>query len=288
MRATLLAALAFLLVGAAADDQPRMLFAVRTTHASGNSKQTYIEPIALFRRQSFGPDKVEFLKPPREKQVIDEYYTVGTKYAVMRSGVPSGTVTVLPSDNNTCQEITRLAERSGKAAAPWRAADAIAAASFEWPKRRASFRALSAAENLQMLGVIRRIFLLKAVPAAALDAIKSENVVAADLNGDGRIDFIGSFDVRDDRNTHNLFAVVMRDARGGLRADVIRYDRTLNSKDDAAARNWTLVDVEDFDGDGIDEIIVEGHGWEWSWYDIMKLKREADWEVVYSGGGSGC
>ena len=139
-----------------------------------------------------------------------------------------------------------------------------------------------------MLGVIRRIFLLKAVPADALDAIKSENLAAADLNGDGRIDFIGSFNVRDERNTHNLFAVVMRDERGALRADVIRYDRAPNAKDDTGFSNWTLVDVEDFDGDGVDEIVVENHGWEWSSYDILRMKREAGWEVVYSGGGSGC
>ena len=120
MRTTLLAALTLLLIGAAADDQPGMLFAVRTTHDSGQTKQTYIEPIAIIRKRPYGGEKVEFIKPPGEKQVVDKYYAVGTKYAAVRAGVPSGTVTILPSDNNTCQPVTRLAERSGKAAEPWR------------------------------------------------------------------------------------------------------------------------------------------------------------------------
>ncbi|HEX3579502.1 MAG TPA: hypothetical protein VHY33_13135 [Thermoanaerobaculia bacterium] len=143
-------------------------------------------------------------------------------------------------------------------------------------------------ETRQLIGIVRRLFALKAVPADALDHIKSENLAATDLNGDGRTDFIGTFSVADTRNMHNLFVVVMRDFNGSLRADVIRYDRSLKAKDDLSAQGWTLVDVEDFDGDGTAEIIVQNHGWEWWSYDVLKLKREAEWEVIYSGGGSGC
>jgi len=85
------------------------------------------------------------------------------------------------------------------------------------------------------MAVVRRLFAIKAVPASALDHITRENVVATDLNGDRRIDFIGSFTVRDSRNGHSLFVVIMRDSGGTLRADVIRYDRSLTAKDDLAA-----------------------------------------------------
>jgi len=206
----------------------------------------------------------------------------------MRGGVSSGTVTILPADNNTCQPIERLAQRSGKPTPRWRSADAVAGTSVYVRRRVSPLRAPSAGENRELLAVVRQLFAIKAVPAAVLDQIKSENVAATDLNGDARIDFIGTFVVRDSRYTHNLFVIAMRDHSGALRADVIRYDRSLNARDDSGARNWTLVDVEDFDGDGIDEIIVENHGWEWGSYDILRMKREADWEVVYSGGGSGC
>jgi hypothetical protein len=288
MRATLLAAVFLVLMGAAADDPPRILFAVWTTHSATNPTQTYIEPIALLHPRAYGSEKIEYIKPPREKQLVDEYYKPGAKYDVVRGGIRSGSVTVRPADNNTCEPIERLAARSGTSTPHWRGADAVAGPSLALRKRSSPLRALSAEENRQFMTMIRRLFILKAVPADALDEIKSENVIATDLNGDGRIDFIGSFLVRDRLNTHVLFAVVMRDAGGALRADVIRYDRSLNAKDDMSAKNWTLVDVEDFDGDGIDEILVANHGWEWHSYDILRMKRDAAWEVIYSGGGSGC
>jgi hypothetical protein len=289
MRAALVAAVFLLLAGAATDDDSRMLFAVTTFPAAPNRPaSTRIEPIARFRRVRSGPKKIEFLKIPDEEKLIGDYYRTGTKYDVIRGGVASGFVTVLPADNNACQRIEQPVTRSGSATPRWRSADAIAGKSLAMGTLASPLRSPSADENRALMGILRRLFAIKAVPADALDHIKSENVAATDLNGDGRIDFIGSFVVRDTRHTHNLFVVVMRDSNGALRADVIRYDRSLNAKDDLAAQGWTLVDVEDFDGDGTAEIIVQNHGWEWWSYDILKLKREAEWEVIYSGGGSGC
>jgi hypothetical protein len=284
MRAPLLAAVFLLLTGAANDDPPRMLFAVWTYGAA----ITHIQPIARFHRVAFGPDRVEFTKPPAQKDLIDDYYQPGAKYDVFRGGVRAGTVSILPGDNYGCQPIERGATRTGKPTPHWRGADAVAGETLGLAHRKSRLRGPTDAETREFLAIVRRVFAIKAVPADALANIKSENLAATDLNGDGRTDFIGSFAVRDSRKSHVLFLVAMRDARGTLRADVIRYDRALNAEDDASAKNWTLVDVEDFDGDGIDEIIVEGHGWEWSWYDILKLKREAEWEVIYSGGGAGC
>jgi hypothetical protein len=286
MRATLLTAVFLILTGAVVDDQPWMLYSVRTTRALPNTPaRNYIEPIAIVMRRT--RNSVEFVKPPSPTQGSD-YYHAGETFNVLRGGVPSGTVTVLPADNNTCEPVERLVQRSGKPAQRWRSADAVAGKTIDVRRCTSPLHAPTAAENRELRAVVRRLFAIKAVPAEALNHIQSENVVATDLNGDGSIDFIGSFVVQDARKTHNLFTVVMRDASGALRADVIRYDRSLKAKDDMAAKNWTLVDVEDFDGDGIDEIIVENHGWEWGSYDILKLKRDADWEVVYSGGGSGC
>jgi hypothetical protein len=273
----------------AGGDQPRMVFAVWTTHSSPNDPAlTRIEPIARLRRVAFAPNRVEFTKPPAQKDVIKDYYQPGAKYDVFRGGVHSGTVSVLPGDNWGCQPIERGVTRSGQPTPHWRSADAVAGESLVLAHRKSPLRAATDAEMRELLAIVRRVFAIKAVPADALANIKSENVAATDLNGDGRTDFIGSFVVRDPRNSHDLFLVAMRDGRGILRADVIRYDRALNAKDDTGAKNWTLVDVEDFDGDGIDEIIVEAHGWEWNSYDILKWRREAEWEVIYSGGGSGC
>lgn len=273
----------------AGGDQPRMLFAVWTIPSSPNRPEfTRIEPIARFHRVAFDPHRVEFTKPPAQKDVIDNYYQPGAKYDVFRGGVNRGRVSVLSGDDYGCQPIERGVTRSGQSTPHWRSGDAVAGESLGLAHRKSPLRAPTDAETRELLAIVRRVFAIKAVPADALANIKSDNLAATDLNGDGRTDFIGSFSVRDSRNSHALFLLAMRDARGILRADVIRYDRSLNAKDDMSAKNWTLVDVEDFDGDGIDEIIVEGHGWEWSWYDILKLKREAEWEVIYSGGGSGC
>src|SRR5258708_3866647 len=114
MRATLLAAVFLLLTGAAADDDSRMLFAVTTFPAAPNRPAaTSIEPIARFRRVVFGPDKVEFTKPPAQKEIIDEYYKPGAKYDVIRGGMQSGTVTIAPPNDYGCQPIDRAVERTG-------------------------------------------------------------------------------------------------------------------------------------------------------------------------------
>lgn len=286
-----LLAVFFMLLGATAgSDEPKMLFAVWTRGGTAG-RTTHIEPIALFRRVSFGADKVKFLKPPppkEQKEFIERFYPLGAKYGVIRGGAAAGTVTILAADNYGCEPIARAVTRTGTPPVPWRGADAVAGESLDLQRRHRPLRQLTAAENRSLMALVGRIFVVKAVAAAELDHITTENVVATDLNGDGRVDFIGSYFVRDDRNHHALFVVAMRDPAGALRADVIRYDRATNAVDDSSAKSWTLVDVEDFEGDGIDEIVVEGHGWEWSWYDILKLRREGEWDVIYTGGGSGC
>lgn len=284
MRTVFLGAVFLLLTASTPVDEPVILFSVWT-----HKTFTHIEPIALIRRVAFGPDKIEFLKPPREKELAEKYYQPGAKYGVVRGGAEAGSITILPSDNCCCSPVERYVQRtSAPPPANWRSSYAIAIGSLEVPRRASVPRSLTASENSKLLTLVRSVFALKAVPRIALDHIKPENVVAVDLDGDGRTDFIGSFNIDEATNQHRLFTVVMRDAGGALRADVIRYDRALTAKDDMSFKNWTLVDVEDFDGDGIDEIIVANHGWEWTTYDILKMRREAEWDVVYSGGGSGC
>jgi hypothetical protein len=284
MLIALLSAVFFLLTASTPGDGPAILFAVWTIKTS-----TRIEPIALVRRVAYARASVEFIKPPPEKELIETYYRTGEMFAVLRGGREAGSVKVLPYSYSGCSPVEALVTRTGgERPAGWWSGDAIAAGPLPlWKPSRAPHD-LSDRENAEVRELVQRLFRIKAVPEEALAHITHENLVAVDLDGDGRTDFIGTYHIDEAKHRHSLFVVAMRDGSGALRADVIRYDRALTSKDDALSKNWTLLDIEDFDGDGVYEIIVSNHGWEWTTYDILKLRREGEWDIVYSGGGSGC
>src|SRR5947209_1768938 len=152
MRTTLLAAIFLLLTGAAADDSPRMLFAVSTFPATPNhAASSRIEPIARFRRVRYGPEKIEFLKLPDEEKLISEYYRTGTKYDVIRGGLPSGSITVLPADNNACQAVEQPVKRDGNKTPRWRGTDAVAGESLGLGRRKSPLRAPTAAATRELL-----------------------------------------------------------------------------------------------------------------------------------------
>src|SRR5207302_1375571 len=142
MRTTLLAAIFLLLAGAAADDSPRMLFAVSTFPATPNhAASSRIEPIARFRRVRYGPEKIEFLKLPDEEKIISDYYRTRTTNDVIRGGVPYESITVLPADNNPCQPVEQPVKRDGNNTPRWRASDAVAGESLGLGRRKSPLRA---------------------------------------------------------------------------------------------------------------------------------------------------
>ena len=109
------------------------------------------------------------------------------------------------------------------------------------------------------------------------------SIAAGDLDRDGKFELVGSFrSVGADYTNYALF-MIFEPAGDQLKAALTWYHK--GAEADAADRRF--VDQLDLDGDGVSEVIAEGHYYESNDYFIYK-KQRGQWRSVYQGGGGGC
>ena len=136
-----------------------------------------------------------------------------------------------------------------------------------------------------------RIFRQKGVAAAAVQDMKTINMTATDLNGDGKWEIVASFIVRSRARTeavHHLFLIAVADT-DGFDIDLMRYARTTKgdlpegaSLDDIqeALLSEVLVDHLDLDGDKVSEVVTMTTNFEGATYKIYR-KQKNQWANIY-------
>jgi hypothetical protein len=266
----------------AAANNEAVVFAVKKYDA------TQMEPVVIIRRGVF-------VKPPvdesdvtggdieaQSKRFISDYFRAGRKYRLLFGGGEGGTVEVQkylePGCVGMVAEVT--AQTQARLGGEVRA---LATDSAALGRPQGSRRAPTDAERASALELARSALASNGVGAALVRKMETLNLTAGDLDRDEKADLIGSFRVVGPDYTNYALFMIFEPAGDKLKAALTWYHK--GAEADAADRR--LVDHLDLDGDGVAEVIAEGHYYESNDYIIYK-KQRGQWRSVYQGGGGGC
>jgi hypothetical protein len=248
-----------------------------------------IEPVVILR----GP---AYVAPPVDgsdetggeaaaKRFIAEYFKVGRQFRLLFGGGEEGSVSVVKYIEPGCVGMWAevKAETTARLGGEVRA---LATNSKTIGAGPASRRAPTEAERAAALELARAAFTSNGAPPALVRKMEVFNLTAADLDRDGKFELVGSFHVENNTDqTFDAFTLFMIFEPAGLGFKPALTWHHRGGEAEYADRR--LVDHADLDGDGVSEVIAEGHYYESNDYFIYK-KQQGRWRSVYQGGGGGC
>jgi hypothetical protein len=231
--------------------------------------------------------------PPSPDPSVDEYtpagarfaaryYRRGKSYRLLFGGAEAAVLRVVRDDRDTIN-FTATAQPTSRFSL--RGPKAIATDSATLGHGPGSRRAPTAAERKQALAIATRIYRRHGLSAPLVEKMGVVNLTAGDLDGDGRGELIGSFQVMRRDAAQNLFLILEPQA-SGFRSALVKYHPSRDPEMGADAEEQVLVDWLDLDGDGIAEVITESTYYE-SWDYAIYRKKKGAWRMIYQGGGGG-
>jgi hypothetical protein len=291
--ARLAALTAVIFISAVAAAQTRRDAAARKTAAEETvvfavhkyEAEAQLDPVAVitsgrYTAPPLGGDTA--LETARFKRFIRDFYRPGRKFRVLFGGGEAGSAEVIKYLEPGCVgmeasvTLQTTARLGGQVAA-------LATNSAALGRGRGSRRAPTEAERAAALELARRAFGRNKVASARVEKMETNNLTAADLNGDGRAELIGSFIITGEFGVEDALLLI---AEPGIDDFAVTLD-WFHHGAEADSHYRRLVDVLDLDGDGTAEVIAQGIYYESHDYFIYKKQRGA-WRVVYQGGGGGC
>lgn len=120
----------------------------------------------------------------------------------------------------------------------------------------------------------------------AQDKIKVDQLIATSISTSGPKLIVGSLSFRANDAEHDLF-IVGRITGSQATLEFSRYHEMKDLQDGTDIDNVRFVDQLDTDGDGVDELVLEEHGYEDEGFEILK-RHNGIWTQVWSGGQGGC
>ena len=251
---------------------------------------SHIEPLV-------GIIEGRYLEPPSAESdqfaaFAARYYRAGQKYRLLFGGGDAGALTVKGRSGKESDCGRALADVELPAGVRINGLVMGLATNSETLGRRATARRFpTPPERTAVNDLAGRIFRQKGVAAAAVQDMKTINMTATDLNGDGKWEIIASFIVRTRARAeavHHLFLIAVADA-DGFDIDLMRYARTTKgdlpegaSLDDVqeALLSEVLVDHVDLDGDRMNEVVTMTMSFEGATYKIYH-KQKSRWANIY-------
>lgn len=262
----------------AAQDEGTVIFSV-TKYAN---EPAFIEPIVIIRGKTYtappvdGPESVT-------KKFTDAFFHPGRRYRVVFGGGDAGTLSVVKEVEPGCVGLTAevTLETSARMGGQ---VEALAVSSDDIGRGESFRRAPTEDERASALSIARRIYVQRRVSASLIKKMSTINLTAIDLERDGKVELIGSFQIRGANYvSYDLFVIFEPAAAGNYKAALSWYNK--GGEENYESRS--LVDVIDLDGDHILEVIAGSSYYESNDYVIYK-RQAGTWRPIYNGGGGGC
>jgi hypothetical protein len=229
--------------------------------ATGYGDKQMILPIVVVRGGRFAAPPAFNMKAAR-RRFAATYYRVGQKYALLRGDGEGGTVTVKSGD--TCDPVAAYVEAQPANAAEGRT---LATNSDSFAARPVKRRELTEAEQAELMKLVEPPFRRGGYGEPSLTGVSS-GAEAADLDGDGRFELIGTF-TTGAKSEHTLFIIAEPDARGAFKPGLLLFNPARDQDGDNTVR-YDLLEAIDLDGDGKAEVIAS----------VNDYRSQDDWYYV--------
>lgn len=241
-----------------------------------------IEPIVIIRGQKYTAPPVDGPEA-LTKKFTNTFFHPGRTYRVVFGGGDAGALTVVKEIPPGCVSLTAEVELQTTARLGGQV-QALAVSSETIGRGESSRRAPTEDERAAALAIARRIYTQRRVSAVLIKKMSTVNLTAIDLERDGKVELIGSFQIRSANYvSYDLFVILEPAAAGNYKPALTWYNK--GGEENYESRS--LVDVIDLDGDRIAEVIAGSSYYESNDYVIYK-RQAATWRPIYNGGGGGC
>lgn len=261
-----------------------VLFVVSGESEQGPSSDYQMDALAVI-------DKGRYVDPVGDgtngamKPFAERYFKAGSKYRVVFGGGEIGTATVRSSQEgcNTIHSTVGF-EGANKIRGQIKG---LATNSDALGNQPSSRRALTAAERNSVMTLARNIYRQHKTSNAQLRTLKANNLTATDLDGDGKFEVVGNFQIAYGPNSpyrRDLFLIATPGGTG-YRAELAEFQSYRMT--DGFGRGIAFVDQLDMDGDGISEVVTINEGYDGYGYSIYQRKGGV-WRSIYSVMGDAC
>lgn len=225
------------------------------------------------------------------------YYKPNTVYRLIFGGLNNGTVTVKSSDH-TADCSKNMAEVSYASARAKLAGKVFGlATNVRLAKPGSGVRRLpTRAERAEAERLVRAELQKQGNSAAVVKALKYHNLTALDVDGDGKIELVGSFWVEPNAKTRNTLFFIADKANDGKYAigfgkyNSITEENVMSGEIatvDGGVYHELLLDLFDIDGDGVSEVFTYVQSFEGAGFNVY-MRSEGKWNNVFEGSNYHC
>ncbi|HVE59222.1 MAG TPA: hypothetical protein VNB22_20530 [Pyrinomonadaceae bacterium] len=256
-----------------------------------------LEPIAFIEKGKLTPP----VGGDSDQNVIaafnKTYYTPKAAYRLIFGGANAGTATVLSSDakaecaKNTAQVSVSSTKTKLGGFVMALATDAAAKKAASGLRRKPA-----PAERAEIESLVRAEFANQKVAASAIKNLHYHNLTALDVDNDKKADFVGSFWVDSGKTERALlFFIAEKNAKGKYAFGYSEF-RIIKQEDvmsneiksvDEGIYHELLLDVFDYDNDGVSEIFTYIPSFEGTGFNAYK-RENGSWKRSFEGSNYHC
>lgn len=262
---------------------PTLVCVVSRVDSSEGTPRGNMDAVVLIENGKFKQPYPEY-NEAAQQNFAKEYFRVGKKYRVTFGGGVVGTATV-KGHNTGCNNIHASAtiEDQGKIPAHL---SALATNSDSLGQKPASRRAPTDVERQAVMKLVNQVYRSRGTTPALLRTIKTTNLTATDLDGDGKLELIGSFVIETKAKSRRDLLLIAEPQRETYKAALVNF-QAYKLPPEGFDSAIDFVDQLDLDGDGVSEVFVQQHGFDAYGYAIYK-KSSGRWRKVYTVTGDAC
>ncbi|MDT4955939.1 MAG: hypothetical protein QOJ02_4077 [Acidobacteriota bacterium] len=262
------------------------LFVVSSNSEPGETPEYGMDALVILNRGKY-IDPVGEADSSAMKPFAEKYFKAGNKYRVLFGGGEVGSA-IVKSYGEGCNTIhsTISVESSAKIGGHIKG---LATNSETLGKKASSRRALTQAERAGVMTLAKNIYRQHKTSNALMRSLQVNNLTATDLDGDGKFEIVGDFQIAADSTStegprRDLF-LIATPSGAGYKAELAEFQSyRMNS---GFGRGVGFVDQLDMDGDGQAEVVTVDQGFDGYGYSIYK-KQGGRWRMVYSVMGDAC
>lgn len=248
-----------------------------------------LEPIATVENGNLVETTQDDSYEKAVKTFQGQYYRPKTAYDLIFGGSPVGKAIVKPGDySGECSGNRGQATLSPPSVGIKGLVMALATNAKLTNPQPSYRRRPTSEERIEIEKLVKTAFKEQNVPDAALKKLRYQNLTALDVDHDGEPEFVGSYwtETATDRRDL-LFFIAEKGTEGTHSLTYKNYSKVTpndvmsgNLKDFDELGGELLVDVFDYDNDGVSETFTIGRAFEGNNFYVYKRKN-ATWEKVF-------